>query len=317
LSIEQLTRVLDGLHALTGFRDSAVEVTAECNPESLDEDKARALLDLGVRRLSIGFQSLHDEVLQLFGRVHSVADSFAAWEAARRAGCESLNLDLIYAVPAQTESQWTSDLVQILGLEPDHVAAYNLTFEEETRFKRWLDRGQLQKAPEEVELRLFEVTRATLGSAGLEAYEVSNYSLDGQQCQHNINYWLNGEYVGLGPGAVSHVGGTRFGNPRALAGYLRGIAAGDATQWTETLAPLERLAETWWLGLRLRAGVDPAAARATAGFAGPGDPALEVALRLAELGHLVEAGGRWRLTERGLPVADAVASEFLSGLRSG
>jgi len=318
LSIPQLVRLCDGLHEITGWRDSAHEVTAECNPESLDRDKARAFLDLGVARLSLGFQSLDDRTLALFGRVHSVAESFAAYEAARAAGVRRLNVDLIYAIPDQSAADWARDLARVLDLGPEHLSAYNLTFEEDTRFKRWLEQGRLARAPEETELEMLAATRSLTAAAGLEAYEVSNHARPGEASLHNINYWRNGPYVGLGPGAVSKAGHTRAGNPRSIQPYLRRIAAeGVALQDHEELGAHARLAETWWLGLRLAEGVLPAEALATAGVEVlPGsDPALPIADELCGHGHLEVVAGRYRLTAVGLPVADAIARRFLDRLR--
>lgn len=319
LSAQQLRKLMDGLDALTGWRASATEVTAECNPESLDVDKASALLDLGVPRLSIGFQSLHNETLKLFGRVHSVDDSFRAFEAARAAGVQHLNLDMIYAVPDQTAESWETDLSRVLDLEPNHLSAYNLTFEEDTRFKRWLDRGRMEKAPEEVELAMFEATRRLNAERGLLAYEISNHAAAGEECDHNLNYWRNGAYVGIGPGAVSKVGTARGGNPRAIAPYLRRVEKdGHATQWREDPDPMARLAETWWLGLRLSEGVTPAEARERA-HCEVADASEDPAVRVADemRGHdLLERteDGRYRLTERGIPLADGVAKRFLNAL---
>lgn len=323
LSVPQLTRLLDGLDRLTHWRDSAIEVTAECNPESLDREKAKALLDLGVPRLSIGFQTLNDETLKLFGRVHSVDDSFRAFEAARAAGIEHLNLDMIYAVPGQTAAEWARDLARVLDLGPEHLSAYNLTFEEDTRFKRWLDQGKLKSAPEEVELEMFHATRSLTSDAGLDAYEISNHATAGEECVHNVGYWHNAEYLGIGPGAVSKVGLTRVGNPRSIQPYLRRIAAaGHATDWREDPNEYARLAETWWLGLRLTEGVSPSAAKATAKFAGGvPDPALAIAERLETQGFLErfaapDGDERFRLTSAGLPLADAAARQFLDGVQA-
>ncbi|HUR27721.1 MAG TPA: hypothetical protein VM509_06010 [Planctomycetota bacterium] len=266
-----------------------------------------------MRRLSIGFQSLSDETLASFGRVHSVDDSFRAFDAARAAGVRELNLDLLYAYPGQTSAQWRADLQRVLALEPEHLSAYNLTFEQDTPFKRWLDQGKLARASEELELELFEIVRAMTHDAGLDAYEISNYARAGHACEHNINYWRNGPYLGIGPSAVSRVGGTRRGNTKGVAGYARLVRAdGHAVQWEENPASRARLGETWWLGLRLREGVDPGAARATAGFDGSScDPALVIAARLSELGLLRQQEGRFVLTERGVPLADFVGGEFL------
>jgi len=314
LSAAQLRALLDGLDALTGWRASAQEVTAECNPESLDRDKAAALLDLGVPRLSIGFQSLDDDVLKLFGRVHSVDESFRAYEAARAAGIEHLNVDLIYAVPDQTPESWERDLARVLALGPDHLSAYNLTFEEDTRFKRWLDRGRLARASEDTELAMFHATRRLAAESGLDAYEISNFARPGEACAHNLNYWCNGEYVGIGPGAVSKVAHARAGNPRGIQPYLRRVAEhGHATDWREDPPARARLAETWWLGLRVAEGVAPAEARGTAGFDGEDDPMLPEAEALEGQGLLERSpAGRFSLSPRGLPLADAIASRFLA-----
>ena len=313
LSVVQLRTFLDRLNEITGFRASAKEVTAECNPESLDREKAEALLDLGVARMSIGFQSLSDETLASFGRVHTVDDSFRAFDAARAAGVCELNLDLIYAYPGQTAAQWRTDLERVLALQPEHLSAYNLTFEQETPFRRWLDQGRLERASEELELELFYLVRERTRNAGLEAYEISNYARPGHACAHNVSYWHNGPYLGIGPSAVSRVGSTRRGNTKAISAYVRQIRdAQHAVLWEENPAARARLGETWWLGLRLQEGVDPAAARATSGFDTPAqDPALAIAARLEAQGLLQTHAGRYVLTERGLPLADFVGAEFL------
>jgi len=316
LSVELLEHLLDGLHDATGFRDSAREVTVECNPESLDEAKARRLLELGVTRFSIGFQSLHDDVLRLFGRVHDTAASFRAFEAARAAGARRIGIDLIFAVPGQRPDTWERDLERVLDLRPDHLSAYNLAFEEETLFKRWLDEGRLARQPEEVELELFLTTRRVAEGRGYTAYEVSNFAMKGEESLHNLNYWRNGPYVGIGPSAVSKAGHRRFGNVRALGPYRRLVERGrPATAWEETPSPATRLGETWWLGLRLQEGIDPAGARRRAGVEAtflPDEPDLGIALGLEEHGLLERSGHAFRLTPRGLPLADAVAREFLA-----
>ena len=307
-------RLLDGLQRCTGFRDSALEVTAECNPESLDRDKASCLLDLGVSRLSIGIQSLRDDALRLLGRVHDAAAALRAYDAARDAGARNVNVDLIFALPAQTPAAWREDLARIQALRPDHVAAYNLAFEEETPFHRWLAEGKVERQAEEAELELFWITRELLSGSGHEAYEISNFARDGHECLHNVNYWENGAYAGIGPSAASSHGGERRGNIRSVSGYVEAARSGrSAAAWREHLPPLERLGETWWLGLRMSKGIDPREARRIAGLeVDQPDPAQEMAEVLKQQGFLELHQGRFRLTRRGLPVADALAREFLS-----
>lgn len=313
LSIPQLTELFDALHNLTGFRDSTLEVTVECNPESLDAEKARALTELGATRLSIGFQSLRPETLKLFGRVHDVDDSFRAYEAARAANPRGVSIDLIFGAEGQTTEEWAEDLDRVLALRPDHISCYALTFEEGTQFTRWLESGKLKRTPEEQELALFRLTRKHVTARGYQAYEVSNFALSGQECAHNVNYWRNGPYVGVGPGAASYLEGLRFGNPRALEPWRRSaVGADDPTHWSERLEPAHRLAETWWLGLRLAEGLDPMRARQLAGVAAAEDPCLPVAERLTREGLLSLAEGHYHLTPRGLELADAIASDLLA-----
>lgn len=318
LEIAQLRRIFDALDAVTGFRRSALEVTVECNPESLDREKARALLELGATRLSIGFQSLDDARLTLFGRVHAATDCLRAFDDARAAGASNVNVDLIYAAPGQTPEQWGAELRRVLELRPDHVSAYNLTFEPGTAFGLWLDEGRLARHGEDVELEFWTATRELLLGSGFDAYEISNYTRNRLFCRHNVNYWRNGDYVGIGPSAASRAGATRFGNLRAIAAYVNRIRAGSpATAWTETLPPARRLGETWWLGLRLAQGLSPREARARAAcdlaeLGWDDDPAVAVAEEMRSIGMLECHGDRYRLTERGTPLADAVAREFLS-----
>jgi len=315
-STAELARLLDGLDRSSDFRSSAVEVTCECNPESLDRAKALVLRELGVDRLSIGFQSLDPRILALFGRVHDAGQSFAAFEAARAAGFERVSVDLIYGAPGQELTNWEIDLERIVALRPDHISAYQLTYEESTPLTARLRAGDFERLGEELELAFFELTHGLLSAAGYEGYEVSNFSLPGQHCLHNVNYWSNGPYLGIGPSAVSKVGCTRFGNPRSVAPWRRAIDAGRfPAAWEETPDPRTRLGETWWLGLRTRAGVEPAAAIRTAAFDGA-DPTAVVRRQLVTQGFLEEHGSRFRLTARGWPVADAIARRFLTACAS-
>jgi len=194
---------------------------------------------------------------------------------------------------------------------PDHVSAYQLTFEPGTALHARLEEGSIERLDEEQELAFFQSTRRLLAEAGLEPYEVSNFSLIGQECRHNVNYWENGPYVGVGPSAVSKLDRTRFGNPRSLGPWRAAVAAGRfPAAWEETPAPAVRLGESWWLGLRTRRGLSPAEALQRSGFEGP-DPVVGVARTLESQGFLEREGARYRLTPRGWPVADAVARRLL------
>jgi oxygen-independent coproporphyrinogen-3 oxidase len=319
-SCEELAHFLDRLDRWSRFRASAVEVTCECNPESLDLEKARALRELGVDRLSIGVQSLDPRILELFGRVHGVEDSLAAFDAARSAGFARVSIDLIYGVPGQELAAWEAELDRLLALRPDHVSAYQLTFEEGTPLAARVAEGTLDRLSEDQELAFFERTRARVAAAGLEPYEISNFAVSGQQCLHNVNYWSNGPYVGIGPSAVSKLGFTRFGNPRSLPAWRAAIESHRfPAAWEETPPAATRLAETWWLGLRTNAGIDPELARVTAGHetGGDADRALAAARAMAGEGLLEEERGRFHLTTRGWPLADAIARRFFAACSTG
>jgi oxygen-independent coproporphyrinogen-3 oxidase len=315
-SIAELERLLDGLDRITGFRSSAEEVTLECNPESLFPDKAAALRSLGATRLSIGFQSLDPATLALFGRVHTRDQSLRAYAAARGAGFRRVNIDLIFGAPGEAGESWERTLNEVLALGPEHISAYGLTFEEGTPFHAWRAEGRVRESPEEDQLALFRTTREQLARAGYRAYEISNFALSGEECRHNLNYWRNGPYVGIGPSAASKVGHRRFARPRSIARWRRAVweDPGGELAWTsdEELAPAARLGETWWLGLRLAHGVDPAEARRTAGFRGAADPAASLARELVRMGELEEIEGRFRLAPPSLVLADAIAARFLA-----
>jgi oxygen-independent coproporphyrinogen III oxidase len=317
---KELVQFLERLEDFTGFRGSAREVTIECNPESIDEHKAAALLAAGVDRFSVGVQSLRPEILTWFGRVHSAEQGLRALAAIRRAGAQRLSADLIYAFPGQEVDAWRTDLGAVLATGLTHLSAYNLTFEEGTALYRQQAQGRAAPLDEELELRLFETTQTLCQAHGLEAYEISNYARPGQASLHNLVYWANLDYVGVGPSAVSRIGGARFGNPRSLGAWQAAIQAQrPAATWVERPADSQRLGESWWLGLRRRQGVDPAEALAASSV--PHDsPAARAAQRQAN--QLVEQGlleldqGRFRLTVRGWPLADAVARRFLDPLTS-
>lgn len=312
LPTEELVSLFDALDDASSFRTSSVETTVECNPESLDAEKARALVEAGVHRLSIGVQSLDPDILRLFERPHTAEQGLAAFEIARAAGAERVGVDLIYAVPGQELDRWLSELEQVLRMEPDHVSAYSLAFEEETPLTKRMETGRLQRLPEDVELAFFRETRSLLAQHGYEAYEVSNFARPGERCLHNENYWRNGDYVGLGPSAASKLGHRRFGNPRSLRRWREAVESGtDPTSWSETLSPEARLGETWWLALRTAEGISPSQARARAGLQSEDDQAEKTARELHDEGWLVHDGENYSLAEKAWTVADAIATRFL------
>lgn len=298
---------------LSRFVDLAAcpEVTMEANPESTTVEKAAIALASGVRRISLGVQSFDPERLRFLDRAHSADQAVAAVGAVRRAGFENVSLDLIFGLPGQSLPEWQRDLEQALALRPAHLSCYNLAFEPGTRLMRDLELGRVTRNDENLDRLLFAWTRERLSAAGFAAYEVSNFAGPGGPCLHNDHYWLQGDYVGVGPGASSHRRGWRGTSLKTLDAWAEAVMAGlPATATAETLTPGQRAGEAVWLGLRRRDGVDLAALEARIGW-----PVRE---RFASIVAEQEAKGwlrreldRIRLVGEGLLFADVVGVAFL------
>lgn len=287
------------------------EVSMEANPESLTEEKAAIALAGGVTRLSMGVQSFHAHHLRFLDRAHSAERAEAAFGEARRAGFRNVSIDLMFGLPGETFAEWRSDLERALALGPDHVSAYNLTFEPGTKLHHAMERGEVEPNEQEVDREMFDHTRTRLAAAGFEAYEISNFAGRGGPCRHNDHYWLQGDYVGVGPGASSHRAGVRSTNSKPVEAWANLALAGlPAATQAETLRPKQRAAEALWLGIRRRDGVDVAAVARR----------LELPV-LAWFGELLDRqrrdglvafdGARVVLTPAGLVVADRVGAEYL------
>lgn len=311
LDPEEVALFLSGLDEATGFRGATQEVSFECNPESLTLEKARLLAALGVTRLSIGVQSFEPRYLAFYGRAHNAEQARKAYAAAREAGFQNVNLDLIFCAPGQTLEEWAADLEKAIHLGPDHISAFDLLYEEGTTLLKWKLAGRVQPNEEESQAAMYRFTMERLAAAGYERYEISSYARDAKRCLHNINYWKNGEYVGVGAGAVSYVEGRRFKNPSPVEGYIQAIIeGGERWEEEERLSPRERLGETMMLRLRLAEGVDCEEVRERTGM----DPREACSAGIASLeteGLLRLEADRIRLTDRGLLLADLVAARFL------
>jgi oxygen-independent coproporphyrinogen-3 oxidase len=310
LDEERLLRLF-GLLARHVDLAACPEVTMEANPESITTAKAQLAREHGVRRMSLGAQSFDTQFLRMLDRAHDGARTVAAVAEVRAGGLHNLNLDMIFALPGQSLAQWQGDLDAALALQPDHLAAYSLTFEPGTRFTRDRERGTLHANDEATDRAMFLHTRARLHAAGFTAYEISNFAGRGGPCRHNDHYWLQGDYVGVGPGASSHRAGVRWTNLKPLEAWALALERGHPPAGeAETLAPRQRAAEALWLGLRRAEGVDLAAVAARTGC----DPRVAFT---SELGSLAQQGlvqldaAVLCLTAAGLLVADEVGARIL------
>lgn len=311
LPIDQMRRLIAGLGER--FDLSGVdEWTVEVNPATASLEYCAMLRDSGVDRLSFGAQSFDRDELKVLERHHDPEDVGRSVALARQAGFWRLNVDLIYAIPGQSADSWGQSLNAALALNVPHISAYNLTYESNTPIAVKKRLGQLIPVAEEGELEMMQLARRRLLESGRLAYEISNYSVPGEECRHNLLYWTGGSYIGLGPSAASHVEGTRFKNRPHLGEWERAIEAGHLpAQDVETLTPEQRRGEMAMLMLRLSRGVVYADYAARAGGDARSDFADQID-RLSKIGLLEVDDAGFRLTDRGLNVADAIGAEFLA-----
>lgn len=287
------------------------EISIEANPNTVSREKFVALQRVGVNRLSIGVQSFSDRMLESIGRSHCVADAVLAFESARAAGFANINLDLMYGLPDQAISDWRKTLETALDLAPEHLALYELTIEDNTPFAVPARRDKLALPDEETVLRMEDLTAELLDKNGFVRYEISNYARPGFECRHNITYWNNGSYVGLGAGAVSCLGGLRVKNVADPAEFSRLVALNKQPFSEAECLPVEdRFRETVIMGLRMLAGISEKRLQARFGitFREYYGKTLE---NLISQGLINQAGDRIRLTDRGLPVANYVLAQLV------
>jgi putative oxygen-independent coproporphyrinogen III oxidase len=300
-----LTAILRAIDTELGLADG-VEVTAEANPETVDERTLAQLRAGGFTRISLGMQSAVPHVLAVLDRVHRPGrpEQCVAW--ARAAGFGQVSLDLIYGTPGESDADWRTSLDRAVAAGPDHISAYSLIVEEGTRLAARIRRGELPMPDDDVLADRYLMADARLGAAGLSWYEVSNWAASGQsECKHNRLYWTGGDWWGIGPGAHSHVGGTRWWNVRHPAAYAQRLSAGlSPGQAREVLTDAERATERIMLATRLASGC-PVRDLSSAGLA--------AARRAAANGLASQEAldqGSVRLTREGRLLADAVIRDL-------
>jgi oxygen-independent coproporphyrinogen-3 oxidase len=321
LPLEGVSELFGGLRNVFDFTQDA-EITLEANPGSLDEAYLRGLLAAGINRLSIGVQSLHDDELRALDRLHSAGDARAAYRAARAAGYANVNLDLIFGLSEQPIERWQATLEEALDLRPEHLSLYALTVEEGTPLANAVARGRTPAPDPDNQADQYEWTQQRLAHAGYEQYEISNWSLPGYRCRHNLTYWDCREYLGLGAGAHSFLNGVRFSTAKLPQAYVslvdesweNGQSADDTPMRQvvsgETITPQLAMSDTLTLGLRLLEGVSVDRFRQRHGIE-PFDAFGQQLRESIELGLLEQCDGYLRLTERGHFLANEVLTKLL------
>ncbi|MAG57904.1 MAG: coproporphyrinogen III oxidase [Planctomycetes bacterium] len=312
LTGSQLDRLLGAIDVARSGPEP--EWTVEMNPGTADRDRLAALLSSGVNRISMGVQSLDPVRLKRLGRIHTPEDVTTTVSTLHDAGFGNVNLDLIYGQPDQSLSQWLDDVSAIIALEPEHLSLYAQQYEEGTVYTRARDLGKLGECADEVVLEMFHAARDRLSEAGYELYEISNFARPGRQSRHNLNYWRNEPYYGIGAGAYACVDDERRLNEPDPTRYVDRIAdEGHAVVERESLGSVETYVETLASGLRTKEGVDLDGLRARTGF----DPRQlhgEHLDRLATEGLAAVHDGHLTLTLAGLWILDTVMEPFLDGL---
>jgi len=286
------------------------EFTVEVNPGQVDEKILRRLRESGVNRLSIGAQSFNRDQLDFLGRTHSVADIGTAVQRAMAAGFENISIDLIFAIGGATVESWKYSLQSAIDLGVQHISAYSLTFEKQTPLYAARQAGEIAIIDEETDRAMYETAIYELGKADFAQYEISNFARAGFECVHNLRYWANDAFLGIGPGAASYYAGRRTMNIAHIERYVEGIRAGCSVYAeVETPTAIEAACETAVLNLRRIRGIDIEEFKIRTGHDAMKLFGEEIE-RNRKLGLLEMDGQHLFLTSEALPIADSVLCDF-------
>ena len=286
------------------------ELTIEANPGDLDQEKIAVLKDSPVNRVSLGVQTFNDRMLKQIGRSHLEKDIYENIANLKKAGFNNISIDLIYALPKQTMEDVKINVAKAIALDIPHMSLYSLILENHTVFMNRMRRGKLPLPKEDLEAEMFEYIIAELEKAGFEHYEISNFSKPGFESRHNLMYWDNAEYYGIGAGASGYVDGVRYKNHGPIRHYLQAVEAGNARVQEEVLTLKEKMEEEMFLGLRKKSGVSKKRFEEKFGLSFE-DQYGAVVSELTEQGLLVPDRDIVRMTKKGLFLGDTVAEKFI------
>ena len=286
------------------------ELTIEANPGDLDQEKIAVLKDSPVNRVSLGVQTFNDRMLKQIGRSHSEKDIYENIANLKKADFDNISIDLIYALPKQTMEDVKTNVAKAIALDIPHMSLYSLILENHTVFMNRMRRGKLPLPKEDLEAKMFDYIIAELEKAGFEHYEISNFSKPGFESRHNLMYWDNAEYYGIGAGASGYVDGVRYKNHGPIRHYLQAVEAGNARVQEEVLTLNEKMEEEMFLGLRKKSGVSKKRFEEKFGLSFE-DQYGAVVSELTEQGLLVPDRDIVRMTKQGLFLGDTVAEKFI------
>lgn len=311
LSPALMERLLAGLREFLAAAPDALEFTCECNPGTVDAAYLSLLRAGGVNRLSLGVQTFDDALLRRIGRIHTAAQARAAVRQARAAGFRNLSLDLMYGLPGQTLAGLEMSVQQALALAPQHISIYGLQVEEGTAFARAQAAGRLALPSDEESEAMYDYMTTALPVAGYARYEISNFARPGFESRHNLGYWQDVPYLGVGAAAHSYLDGQRYENPRGIEEYLAALReSGRARREEEPLTRATSMEEFAFLALRTARGIDRARFAARFGCELASVYADAIA-RMRARGFLEEDAQGVRLTPLGMKYGNWVFEAFL------
>ena len=311
LTKNELGRILEAIDKT--FALDNPEITLEANPDDLDSPILTTFHSLGINRLSIGIQTFDDKQLILINRSHDSSQAARSLEKAKTSGFENISADLIFAIPPEHGSfmRFENDLGRLIGFELQHVSLYNLTIEPKTVFGKWKSERKFVPVSEEASAQQYELAADMLSSAGYEHYEVSNFARSGQYSRHNSSYWKSAFYLGVGPGAHSFDGKSRFINVSNNAKYIRAIQSNQPTGAIESLSDTQKLNEYILTRTRTKWGLDLDRIEREWGYDLSKDHG-ELINELINENKGILANNNFRLTSKGFSIADAVALRLFS-----
>lgn len=288
------------------------EITLELNPGTIDMEKLLAYKSFGINRLSMGLQSIFDHQLKMLGRIHTYKEFEENYFLARDIGFNNVNIDLIFAIPFQTYVEWVDTLKKVANLMPEHISCYELKIEDGTLFKKLYEENKLNLPDEEVNRNMYSFAKEFLATRGYIHYEISNFALKGFECAHNMIYWENKEYIGIGAGAHSFLNKKRFHNFYDLNKYIEALQNGMLpVEYVEEIDYQEEVFETIMLGLRLIRGINKRDFKRR--FGNDIYALFENQIKkLIDQGLILDEGEYIRLTDIGIDVSNNVIEEFLN-----
>lgn len=286
------------------------EFTIEANPGDLTDDKIEVLKKSAVNRVSLGVQTFNDKQLKRIGRSHNESQIYSTIDHLKTAGFDNISIDLIYALPGQTMEDVKENVAKAIALDIPHLSLYSLILEHHTVFMNKMRRGKLNLPQEDLEVEMFEYIIAELEANGFEHYEISNFTKPDFESRHNLMYWDNAEYYGVGAGASGYLNGVRYRNRGPIQHYLKAVSEGNARLSEEVLTKNEMMEEELFLGLRKKSGVSIAKFEEKFGVSFE-EHYGQIVTELCQQGLLVSDDKVVRMTKKGLFLGDTVAERFI------